>query len=104
MINWIRKKFGKKECTCTCLTEDERAIRNGTIIAKQLTSVLLADLSIETLKSVVKKAEENQQAVGHMDYSSLAELYCSTMRGRWHKIMRQRWTSENPEKPEGRAE
>lgn len=92
MINWIRKKFGKKECTCTCacLTEDERARRNATIIAKQLTSVLLADLSVETLKSIVQKAEQNQREVGHQDYSSLAELYCSTMRERRHWILKKK--------------
>lgn len=34
MINWLKKKFGRNEhtCTCDCLTEDEKARRNGTIV------------------------------------------------------------------------
>lgn len=79
MTSWIRKIFRPN---CTCLTEDERARRTANIISQELTSTLLADLSVETLRSLVEKAEKNRKEVGHSDYSSLAELYCSIVRSR----------------------
>ena len=83
ILTWIKNIF---KPTCTCLTEDDRALRNANIIAQELVNILLADLSVDTLQSLIIQADQNRDKVGHSDYSSLAELYCSIMRSRREKM------------------
>lgn len=69
MIKWI----------CRKLVWDSLFSRFFRSIAERIVWKTLADISVETLREIVNKADQNQKEIGHTDYTSLAELYCSIM-------------------------
>lgn len=51
-------------------------------ITEDIVHKMLADLGVDELDLIVKRARENREKVGHSDYRNLAELYISIMRER----------------------